>query len=396
MLQFPEHLLNATALNNFADDAVHGLGGVRPPTLSIARQVFTAIDAGGNEKNVSAFDQTQGSPTFGRVYVDVIFVDANPNLSHTYYAGKYDPGATEFSPPDCFSDNGIAPSDQATTPQSATCQACPHAVWGSAISERGSQTKACRDAKKVALLIPASGSEIPFLLRVPPASLNKQFAPYIRMLAQQNMGPRKLTPADVVTRITFDAQEQGVLNFAPVGFITPEQLILVQKAQAPDAITAQIVGKNDKPFQGALPAPAAQPAAQIQQQPVQQTSVQQTPVQQTGFMAPVQSQVGVLQQAAQQQVPVQEAQPAAPARTRRGRQNPPAQQPAQAPVQQTPVDDNPPPPNTPAFLLNGAQPAPQVQQPQQAAQPTHGIVNAPPPTGELANALAAAFGNGGN
>jgi hypothetical protein len=448
MDNIPAHLLNMPATSNFADDAVHGLGGVRPPTLSIARQTFTAIDAGGNEKPVAGFDQIQGSQTQGRMYVDVIFIDANKNVSKTYYAGAYDAGATEYSAPDCWSDNGVAPSAQADKPQSPTCAACPHNQWGSQISQTGKQTKACRDAKKVALLIPASGSDMPFLLRIPPASLNKQFAPYIRMLSQQNLGPRKMTPADVVTRIAFDKMEQGVLNFIPIGYITAEQLAQVQNAQQAD-LTAQIVGKNDTPYQGALPAPAAQPVAQIQQgsaapqqmppitaqqapaQPFLTPQMQQTPQPQPFMQTqPAPQQMPAVAQAfGQQQAPFQQAaipqqpqtQQEPQRRTRRGRQ--PTQEaqaqpqaeilpPQQAGLGAAPAGAPTPPP-TPGFMMGGAQAAPQrgpmesgsmfAGQPQQApAQPVqqvqHGMVSAPPPTAELAQTLANAFGSnfGGN
>lgn len=444
MDNIPAHLLNMPATSNFADDAVHGLGGVRP-TLSIARQTFTAIDAGGNEKPVAGFDQIQGSQTQGRMYVDVIFIDANKNVSKTYYAGAYDAGATEYSAPDCWSDNGVAPSAQADKPQSPTCAACPHNQWGSQISQTGKQTKACRDAKKVALLIPAAGSDMPFLLRIPPASLNKQFAPYIRMLSQQNLGPRKMTPADVVTRIAFDKMEQGVLNFIPISYITAEQLAQVQNAQQAD-LTAQIVGKNDTPYQGALPAPAAQPqiqqapqtVAQAPQQPFITPQMQQTPqpVATSGFMQNAQPLIqqplpsalgfgqpqqapltpfGEQQAAIPQQPQVQQTQQEPQRRTRRGRQT---TQEAQAqpqaeilPPQQTQMAPAgaPTPPPTPGFMMGGAQsvqqqplqaqPA-QAQFNQQAAQqaPVHGMVSAPPPTAELAQTLANAFGPnfGGN
>lgn len=436
MDNIPAHLLNMPATSNFADDAVHGLGGVRPPTLSIARQTFTAIDAGGNEKPVAGFDQIQGSQTQGRMYVDVIFIDANKNVSKTYYAGAYDAGATEYSAPDCWSDNGVAPSAQADKPQSPTCAACPHNQWGSQISQTGKQTKACRDAKKVALLIPAAGSDMPFLLRIPPASLNKQFAPYIRMLSQQNLGPRKMTPADVVTRIAFDKMEQGVLNFIPIGYITAEQLAQVQNAQQAD-LTAQIVGKNDTPYQGALPAPAAQP--QIQQQaPVQQMAavgqmqppaqpfitpqMQQTPQPQPFMQTqpapqqmPAVAQAFGQQAAIPQQPQVQQTQQEPQRRTRRGRTPPEAQAQPQAeilPPQQTqmaPPAGAPTPPPTPGFMMGGATaqqqpfgqavpPAQPIQQAQPVQQMQHGMVSAPPPTAELAQTLANAFGSnfGGN
>lgn len=445
--QLPAYLQTG-AVDDWGDDAVHGLGGARPPSLSIKGQKFTLIDASGNELNASQWD-----PQAQKLFTDVILVDANPHVSHTYYAEKFDPSAEDFMPPTCFSDNGEAPSSQAQQPQSPSCATCPHNQWGSEISQlTGAKTKACRDAKKLAVIpvgVPGLPPGMVFLLRIPPASLNKQFAPYVRSLKGQNTGSRPVQPSDVVTRLTFDPQTQGVLNFTAVNWITQEQFQAVTAART-SGDTAQLVGKLDAPIRPALAAPMAQVQPALQAQPTQQFGGQpgtsQTPPNQPvapigsvgstfgqpqpaqapqqaafgqapqpqpaqfgGQPAATQPPQGMFGQAGGQAPQVQPAQTAeGKPRTRRGRQsaaNAGTQQ-GQAAVQTAPQAQAQPTQQfggqpvvsdgvqIPTFLQRD----PSVQQPQaqqQSGGQPHGIVQAPGPDQQLAATLAAALGNPG-
>jgi hypothetical protein len=245
-LPVPAHLMGR-ASRGLGASLTQGLGGAQMPAhISIKGNRFTLVDAAGNEKPHNMLD------------LDVVIVDANPALSKVYYADAYDPTATEYKPPTCFSDNGIGPSSQALTPQHSNCATCPHNIWGSSTSKvTGKQTKACSDTKKLAVFVPHLGQDVVFQLRIPPASL-KNLKTYAQSLSGNSIGDRPVEPADVVTKLTFDAQTQGVLNFAPVSFIDETVAGWIDKLDT-DGRSAAIVGRTDTVHTGVL---AAQPAPQ--------------------------------------------------------------------------------------------------------------------------------------
>lgn len=129
--------------------AIGGITGGSPPQISIRGSRFRKIDAAGNEKMLDTLS------------MDIVIVDANEHVSKLYYDQPYDPSANEYFPPACFSDNGVAPSTSAEKPQSETCAMCPQNAWGSATSAlTGKNTKACNDAKKLAVLVVPPEGEI--------------------------------------------------------------------------------------------------------------------------------------------------------------------------------------------------------------------------------------------
>src|SRR5262249_53205684 len=153
----------------------------------------------------------------------------------------FDPNATGWSPPDCWSDNGVAPSRNAGMPQSPTCGTCPKAVWGSATSKvSGKGVPACAKYQKFALMVP--GEQMPFLLRVPPNSL-KNLRDYMHKFKGQKFGLD-----DVVTRISFEAGGIGTLTFAAVTIIDQGAADMRDKmlgAKQTDAI----INRGDQPRQ---------------------------------------------------------------------------------------------------------------------------------------------------
>src|SRR5262245_26694539 len=147
------------------DTLAGNLGQGSIPYLSILGGRFTLIDAAGNESPAGGFDQAIG------VYIDCTIIDVNDHISKIYYDAPFDPNASGWSPPTCWSDNGVAPSRNANKPQSPTCASCQWFPWGSATSKvSGKGVKACSDYQKLAILV--TGYEPIFLLRVPPNSLN--------------------------------------------------------------------------------------------------------------------------------------------------------------------------------------------------------------------------------
>ncbi len=266
-LQLPAYLQNSS--RSVATAALAGLNQGQPAYISIKQNRFRLVDAGGIEKMVETF------------HLDVVIADANPHISKIYYADAYDPKAVEFKPPTCFSDNGVGPSDQALQPQCATCAACPKNAWGSATSNvTGKQTKACNDVKKLACLVPGLAPGLSFQLRIPPASL-KNLSAYVAGLNAQVTGGRRVDVTDVVTRLSFDPQTQGVLNFQAVNWIDEEVYrFLEEKGDNP---YPQLTGANDRPRVAALPAPVQEQAV-TQQPPAQHAFVpQEAPAPQQGF-----------------------------------------------------------------------------------------------------------------
>lgn len=210
-------------------------------------------------------------------FLDVVIVDANTNISKIYYKQAYDAKSDDgnFKAPDCYSDNGVAPSSKAASPQCGTCQACPHNIWGSKISPNGAQTKACADSKKVAVLIADNPDGPVFELRVPAASL-KNLGAYGNELTK-----RAVQEWQVVTRLSFDENSDfPKLVFKAISYISPEHAAALVDVKDTEEVN-QCTGKNDKPIVGnpaiAAPLPpraelppVITPSASAVQQPLQQ------------------------------------------------------------------------------------------------------------------------------
>lgn len=270
--------LVARQSRNVSMGAVQGIGGPSPARISIAAQRFTKVDSAGNQKpHTVVMTNQQGQPQeFIAPFLDCVLVGVNHNVSKTYYDSAYDPNADD-APPACWSDNGTGPSSLAAKPQARTCAECPHNVWGSAVSNMtGKPTKACNDAKKIALLIP--NDPIIYQLRIPPATLKnlKQYAHTVGS-NQLNAGgeERRADLSDVVTRISFESQ--GVLKFEPIQFI--DEIIAAQMNVVTDEKLNGLLGINDVARNPALPigptAPAQIAAPQMQPVPQQPQGYQQ-------------------------------------------------------------------------------------------------------------------------
>ncbi len=213
---------------------------------------FTLIDAAGEEIPVSTYDPKTGP------YIDCVVIDALERTSKIFYDKPFDPGASQYEPPACFSDNGVAPSRNAAKPQSPTCASCPQAAWGSKVSAvSGKGVKACADIQKIAILVP--GYEMPFLLRVPPNS-RANFRGYVNKFVGQ---PADIS--DVTTRITFEPGGIGTLHFDAVGWLDEQTTLPLRDKLIAAHSTDSMIGRTDMPIQGAIAAPAATPAIEHQQ-----------------------------------------------------------------------------------------------------------------------------------
>ncbi len=255
-----------TFISNFTDRLGANLGTRAQPYLSIEGDRLTLVDANGDtdpvmtriEKGQAKGDEQPGDPC-----LDCVIVDGGDHPSQIYYGRAYDPKAETYSPPMCWSDNGVAPSVNCSEPQASRCEqdptprtipglpgegghgGCKWAVWGSGRAAPGSKVvpPACSKYQKLAIMIP--GDDIQFLLRVPPNSL-VQLDRYNTKFKGQSF-----SMVDVVTRISI---RDKTLHFSGVRNAND-----AEKAQR-DAIwaakkTDALVGRGDKPRQAAAPDP---------------------------------------------------------------------------------------------------------------------------------------------
>lgn len=187
-----------------------------------------------------------------QLYLDVFIVDANPAVSKNFYRDTYNPQVTDAAAPDCFSDNGIAPSPRAAQPQCQSCALCPHNAWGSKVTPSGGKTKACADSKRIAVILAHNPSGPIYELRIPAASMSG-YAAALRQFIDKGV-----PPSMVVWRLTFDPQEDyPKLVFQAIGYLPQEYVNVVTKATG-SAEAKRVTGQEGGT--PALAAPAPQPA----------------------------------------------------------------------------------------------------------------------------------------
>jgi len=256
--QLPAHLQNRQ--QSLITHAADGMGGLLPPHISIKDNRFTFVDGAGNRR------------THEQITLDVIVADLSEHMNKRFYKYDYEPGADD--PPTCWSANGVGPSIDAIEPQAPTCAACPNNVRGSATSNiSGKAIKACRDEKWLAVVAsPFPDMRWQFILT--PGSF-KNWAAYVKVLAD-----RGVDPSWVVTRLGFE--RQGVLSFSLLenGWTPPVILDAIERERGSHAYDA-LVGRNDRPRQGALPAPKQ--TEPTYENPRPQQSFQPSPPPATGF-----------------------------------------------------------------------------------------------------------------
>lgn len=396
--QLPAYMQNRAAPGRaIGAQASQGIASSQPARISIAGNRFTLIDSAGNSRPVLSqyLDPRTNQPvTVQAGELRFIVVGANPGPSKLFFEGAYDPNVDGISPT-CFSDNGTAPSTQASKPQAATCALCPHNAWGTrVVNGQATKGKACSDKKKLAVrLAPEYQDDIIYQLQVPPASL-KDMSAYMQYICNQDFGGRKADVSDVITSISFEQGEVGKLNFTTVGFYddaTYNQIETILNTQA-DKI-AFITGTTDQPRVAALPAPQQQPmqiaAPQFAQAMYTPGPIQATPVPPQSLAQPVYA-------PQQQQYAPQNQQPPAPVKTRKpraGRAVPEqpsnvAQTTAQPQQTLAPTHGNTPA-AAPAFLQQ--QPAPNVVPAHPPSQQFGMVQNAPDVSQEVADKIKAAM-----
>ncbi len=163
--------------------------------------------------------------------MEIVIVNASPNVSRTFYAKAWDPKA-DAAPPDCWSNDGERPDATVKEPQSPMCMNCPQDIAGSG---QGS-TKACRKNRRIAVALAADlngdvyqmtlQSKSIFYDAKKPGDLDHMpFDQYVRYVGSQGYNLNTL-----VTEMRFDEDSTvGKLFFRPVRFLEKDEWEVAKK-----------------------------------------------------------------------------------------------------------------------------------------------------------------------
>lgn len=161
--------------------------------------------------------------------INLIIIDALPEVSRIWYEHDYDPDAPPTLP-NCFSNLGDVPEAGVPDPQHENCAKCPKNVKGS--GKLGG--RACRFQRRIAVLVEGDTSGEIYQFNVPAKSLFGKgvdnihpFESYIKFLIAN-----KQSPDNVVTNVSFDDNAETLeLLFTPIREISDVEYDLVREAQ---------------------------------------------------------------------------------------------------------------------------------------------------------------------
>lgn len=216
------------------------------PVLSIKGMKFTINKDGVKTIVTKPDDADEVAQSLG-----VVFLRANLSAK-TFYAKKYSEGESDNTRPDCYSQDGVAPSPNSQNPQATKCALCKHNQWGSRVSDSGKEGKECQGNARIAVSAPDSLD--PMLLRVPPKSL-KPLKDMLKVIAA-----RKVPYNAVVVKVGFDREAPSpVLTFKPIGLLDDGKYSEVRDLYDGELVRA-IVGLDDF---GMEPQAAKAPAVNV-------------------------------------------------------------------------------------------------------------------------------------
>lgn len=184
--------------------------------------------------------QTNTNGTFKRIIngesmgvlrgeINVIIINTLPNVSRTFYAGKYDPNA-QATLPDCWSNLGDKPEAGAKNKQAKNCADCPMNVNGS--GDNGS--RACRFQRRLAVLVEGDPSGDIYQLNIPAQSLFGKGTGNVHPFeSYKNFLPANGFSIDqIITNISYDLNADTMkLLFTPVREVSDAEYALVIEAQ---------------------------------------------------------------------------------------------------------------------------------------------------------------------
>lgn len=89
----------------------------------------------------------------------IIILGYNPRRGRSFYIKGYD--ETKPTAPDCFSDDGVAPSSSSKLKQSDKCKGCPQSIKGSKVSADGTQAAVACSEHRMLAVVPAKKMDMP-------------------------------------------------------------------------------------------------------------------------------------------------------------------------------------------------------------------------------------------
>lgn len=231
-----------------------GSGGKR---ISIRGRVFRLVVGG---KEVSKNESNA---------MNVVIVAGGKDIARYYHAKQYTPGDT--APPDCFSNDGVAPDASASSPQSDKCETCPMNIKGSGQGN----SRACRFQQRLAVVLAEYIDGDVYELALPSKSIfgradvdKMPFQQYAKYVGSQGRNLNTL-----VTEMRFDTDsDTPKLTFRPVRYLTREEWVEAKKqAETPEARNAlKIIVSPQAKKVNELAAPAVEVAQEPE--PVKRTA----------------------------------------------------------------------------------------------------------------------------
>jgi hypothetical protein len=201
-----------------------GAVGNRTKSISIKGGVFRLNEGG---KEIAAIEER---------YLDVVIVNAAPDVSRVFYAKAYD---GEVSAPDCWSQDGKTPSSEASNPQHNKCDGCQQNIAGSGQNN----SRACRFQQHIAVVLANDMEGAVLKLTVPAKSVfgkeegdNRALQAYARHLGAQN-----IDPSEVITRMKFDTKSEAPkLFFKAMRWLTDDEFPTIQEQGKTDTAVKAI------------------------------------------------------------------------------------------------------------------------------------------------------------
>lgn len=337
-------LATPQAVNEFAGGVTSGF-----PIISYKGKVWRIRKGGEEQVHMDA--EKNALPT-----IDIVLVQGNPNPSKIFYDKKFEEGTTEA--PRCFSNNGSTPDPSVQNPISKLCVTCPNNVWGSRITDNGKKSRACSDARRMAVVFADDLNEKgidchKLLLRVPPASLNP-----LKDYVEKQLAPKGIPPFAIVTRIGFDVQAaHPQFTFKAQRFLNEDEAEAIIQLRDSEDIKRILAEANDFPAGGAGDAPGETSPTPVPAQggtPAPAQAATTPPAGKQAKMRPASEEEAGLDLAALGTQPAA----AAPAETIAPAPAPKARKPTKAatPPPAAPVEEEEEAPAAPAKAGNGATP----------------------------------------
>ena len=199
-------------------------GGDSGKRISIKGGVFRLLSGG---KEIAAIEDR---------FLDVVIVNAAAKVSRTFYAGKYEEGAS--TAPSCWSADGNTPDVSVKAEPASTCATCPNNVKGSGQGD----SRACSYSQRLAVVLANDVEGDVMQLTLPAMSIfgkdpsgKRPLQEYVRFHGAQGDDVSMM-----VTRMNFDTSAAvPKLFFKAMRWLTTEEYeITAEQGKHPDAIKA--------------------------------------------------------------------------------------------------------------------------------------------------------------